>query len=247
MLNNDKFYDQLSSIYDSMINFDNAVFKKQKYLNLLLDQRTGSAADLGCGSGADSVALTNLGFSVAAFEPSSEMIKQAKNNFVSRNVNVEIYQNKIADINKLLHNSFDVVISLGNAFANINCNEIEDSVKKTFDLLKDEGKVIIQLLNYDKVLKRKERIVNITTSGKQLFIRFYDFADDKLFFNILSFDKTDYSKRKLITTEIFPHKKSIIEKYFIESKFSKIEFFSDLEMNKFDEAESNDLVVIAEK
>ncbi len=244
---NREFYNSFAEDYNSMIPLEKQVESKTKFFERFINDDTKSAADLGAGSGADSIALVKLGLNVTAFEPSTEMAKQAKQNFTNQNVKVDIHIKRIAEIDTSFHNSFDLVVSLGNTFANINNEEIEQSADKVLSLLKTGGKAIIQLLNYEKVLKEKERIVNITESKEKQFIRFYDFYGDKVYFNLLSFHKNNISNRQLITTEIFPYTKTYIERLFRKSDNVKIEFYGDMKMNNFDENKSNDLIVILKK
>ncbi len=113
--------------------------------------------------------------------------------------------------------------------------------------MKPDGKAIIQVLNYDKILKEKERIVNITESNQKQFIRFYDFCCDKVYFNILSYCNNDFSKRDLITTEIFPYTKSFLQKMFSKNGVQNLELYGDMKMSEFDSATSSNLIVIFRK
>ncbi len=246
-MNNDKFYNILAEDYNSMIPLDKQIESKTTFFKHFINENTKTAADLGAGSGADSIALTKLELKVSAIEPSSEMIKQAKTNFAKHNVEIGIHNKKIFEIDESFHNSFDLVVSLGNTLANINKDEIDASIVKVIALLNEGGKAIIQILNYDKILKEKERIVNITESSDKQFIRFYDFIGEQVFFNLLSFNKTNYTNRQLITTEIFPYTKENFEMMLGKRKYSNIEFFGDMKFGKFDAKTSNNLIIILQK
>lgn len=246
-MKNSEFYDIFAEDYNSMIPLDKQIESKTTFFKHFVNPNIKHAADLGAGNGADSIALAKLGLTVTAFEPSSEMVKQAKTNFVNHKVEVEIYNKKISEIDKSFYNSFDLVVSLGNTFANINNDEIENSVVKMLSILKKDGKAVIQLLNYEKVLKEKERIVNITESNEKQFIRFYDFYEKKVYFNILSFYKNDFSNRQLITTEIFPYTKSFFEEVLKNKYCSNIEFFGDIKLGGFEAKISNNLIITMNK
>lgn len=246
-MNNSEFYNSFAEDYNSMIPLEKQIQLKTKFFKHFISDETKSAADLGAGSGADSIALAKLGLDVIAFEPSQEMLKQAEANFAKQNVSLKIHNKRIAEIDNSFHNSFDFVVSLGNTFANINNEEIEQSIVKVINLLKPGGKAILQLLNYEKVLNEKERIINITESSEKQFIRFYDFCDDKVYFNILSFYKNDFSNRQLITTRIFPYTKSLLEYLFHQSGISKIKCFGDNKLNEYDKLKSPNLILILEK
>lgn len=246
-MTNTKFYNDIAEQYDEMIPLEKQIQNKIDFIRTLSLESGSTAADIGAGSGADSIALAKSGLNVTAFEPSAQMLKHAKENFKKQNVKVEIYNRKIIEIDKSFFNSFDYILSLGNTFANISRNEIEESINQIYKLLKPNGKAVIQILNYVKVLNEKERIVNITESTEKQFIRFYDFCEDKVFFNILSFKKNETSERNLITTEIFPYTKSFYENLFLESGFNKVEYYGDMKLNGFNESVSNNLIIIAEK
>jgi len=246
-MNNSEFYNSFAEDYNSMIPLEKQIESKKKFFKNFIDGKTKTAADLGAGSGADSIALAKLGLNVTAFEPSIEMLNQAEINLAKQKVEVVTHNKKISEIDESFHNSFDVVVSLGNTFANINRGEIELSVKKLIALMKPGGKAIIQVLNYDKILKEKEKIVNITQSNEKQFIRFYDFCEDKVYFNILSFQKDDFSSRQLITTEIFPYTKTFLQKLITENDVPKIEFYGDMNLAGFNENISQDLIIILNK
>ncbi|NJO89313.1 MAG: hypothetical protein HC831_10405, partial [Chloroflexia bacterium] len=68
MLSNEKFFDAVSESYDSMISFSDSVEKKINMLKEFINAGMQSAADLGCGTGVDSIALSELGLKVTAFD-----------------------------------------------------------------------------------------------------------------------------------------------------------------------------------
>ena len=244
---NKSFYDSIARNYDKMASLKKQIGTKEKFFTNFVTNKTKTAADLGAGSGADSIALAKKGLDVTAFEPSIQMTETAQQNFESYNVNVAIHQFKISEIPARFNNSFYLIVCLGNTFANILPSEIEASVERVYDLLKRTGKVVIQLLNYDYVLEHRERIVNITSSEEKYFVRFYDFAGEKIFFNILSFNKSNPAERELITTEIFPYRKSFLERLLKTAGFNGISFYGDTGLNEFDEKTSKNLIITAIK
>lgn len=246
-MNNKDFYNSFAVDYNSMIPLEKQVESKVNFYKNFVKEKTKTSADLGAGSGADSIALAKMGLNVTAFEPSNEMIKQAISNFAANHVNVNLNNKRVAEIDDLFNESFDLVVSLGNTFANISRKEIEQSVNKVFALLKKEGTAIIQLLNYDKILAEKERIINITEHDDKQFIRFYDFISDKVNFNILSYNKNNFSDQQIITTEIFPYTKSFLETLIIQNDFSDLKFFGDIKLNPFNKKASPNLIIVLKK
>jgi len=246
-LPNKVFYDELASDYDNMISFEKTVENKKKLLKNFLTSKMKSAADVGCGSGVDSIALASLGLNVTAFDPSVEMLKVAEANAKRLNVKVGFHNYSADNVPTEFNNNFDLVVSLGNTFANIPKEKFLTSLQRCYEILRPKGQLLIQVLNYHKVLLEKQRIVNITEGEKGYFIRFYDFSGDELVFNVLSFVKSNLSDNKLITTKLYPHLVKDFAAGLKMAGFSKFQFYSDLKLTSFDEKLSKDLIIQAYK
>jgi glycine/sarcosine N-methyltransferase len=246
-LSNNTFYDEIASEYDEMISFETAIDKKKIFLKTLINQNSKTAADIGCGSGVDSIALSLSGLKVVAFDPSSEMLKTAESN--SKRMNVQpVFHNSTADkIPNEFDNNFDLVLSLGNTLANISNDKLQKSIQRCYDILKPSGQLIVQILNYEKILADKKRIINITEGKNKFFIRFYDFNDEQIVFNILTFSKSNISEYKLSSTEIYPHNAEIFESGLRASGFNEVKFFGDLQLSEFVIQQSKDLIITSKK
>jgi len=243
LLSNNIFYDELAFNYDEMISFDIAVEKKKKLLKNIIKPEMKYSADLGCGSGVDSIALTSLGLKVTAFDPSVEMLAVAKENIIREKAKATFHNQSIDSISEEFDNQFDLVVSLGNTFANIGKEQLVKSLQRCNQILKPQGILLIQILNYEKILSEKQRIVNITEGGDKYFIRFYDFISDDVTFNILIFNKAKPTEHKLISTKLFPHKLDDFNNALKRVEFSEVEFFSDLDLTVFNKEQSKDLII----
>jgi glycine/sarcosine N-methyltransferase len=245
LLYNNTFYDELAANYDKMISFDKAVEKKKKLLKNFIKPEMKYAADLGCGSGVDSIALVSLGLKVTAFDPSVEMLAVAKENAEREKAKVMFHNLSIDSISKDFNDQFDLVVSLGNTFANFGKEQLVKSLQRCKQILKPQGILLIQILNYEKILNDKERIVNITEGVDKYFIRFYDFIGTEFIFNILIFNKEKPSEHKLISTKLYPHTQDDFITALKRVEFSEVELFSDLELTIFNKEMSKDLILLA--
>lgn len=246
MLNN-KFYDSLAEDYDSMTDLEKAVSKKRNKLARLLNGQKGNAADMGCGTGIDSIAVSGLGFDVTGFDPSIGMLKKAYKNAAAADLDIDFHNYAIDKIPDKITVKFNLIFSLGNTFANIEDSKVVKSIEKIFELLEKEGTFVMQVLNYNKILKERERIVNITGKSGSTFVRFYDFEEQKLQFNILKFPDDNKKKYEMISTEIYPHTAEYLETVLSRAGFSSIKKYGSLDGADYDEDESKDLVIKAEK
>lgn len=245
-MDNETFFDSISNYYDGMIDFDSSLRNKQNLLSSFVVSDMGCAADLGCGTGVDSIAISRLGLNVTSFDQSNEMIKQAKLNAGKYNESIEFINSPIHKIPEHYGKSFDFIISLGNTFANIPVNLLSESFRKVRLILKPRGRFLIQILNYDLLLQKQERIVNITENAEYLFVRFYDYLNEHINFNLLQINKDNLKENKLLTTKIYPHTKSLITKSLHNSGFPEIELFGSLKKDPFRIDESKNLIVFCQ-
>jgi len=247
LIANSSVYDEIASEYDKMISFESAVEKKKSLLKNFFNQDVKMVAEIGCGTGVDSIALSLNGLKVSAFDPSNKMLSVAKSNSKKMNTDVVFYNFSADSIPKEFDHKFDLVVSLGNTFANISEDKLNASLKRCYEILKPNGQFLIQVLNYKKILDEKQRIVSITENNHKFFIRFYNFYNEQIAFNILTFNKNNTSEHKLSTTRIYPYQLEKFQSALTKSGFTNIQFYGDLKLSEFISSESKDLVLLANK
>lgn len=240
--NNKNFFDETSKFYNSMINSDAAVERKIK-LFTKIKIKNQTAADLGCGSGVDSIALSALGNKVDAFDPSPKMIELAEKSAVEKKIDIHFHNFAIEEIPKQFNGKYSFICSLGNTISNISPNNLLPAFQRIKDILKPNGHALIHILNFDLILSRKERIINITENSGTSFVRFYDFFDDHFVFNILKFTKQNTKEYKLISTKLYPHTFATIFKILNKTNFSDSEFYGNFNFGNFDITNSKDLII----
>jgi glycine/sarcosine N-methyltransferase len=246
-MKNIQFYDSLSVDYDSMLDFSKLTDTRTEALKKFIKNGYRNAIDIGCGTGADSIALARNGLNVTGYDTSEKMLQKAKLNSKQRNLRIRFSSTPVQSAGTGNHSKFDIVVSLGNAIANISPAVLSKIIRKVYKLLKPGGSFIFQILNYNSVRKADKRIVNITSGKGNMFIRFYDFEKHKLIFNVLRVNESNVKEYDLITTELFEYKRADLKALLNKSGFNKIEYYSDLNKSKFEQKTSKDLLVIAVK
>jgi glycine/sarcosine N-methyltransferase len=184
----EQFYDQLAAEYDEMTQFAQRLPGQRDLLAHFLPLQ--HAIDMGCGTGLHSIALASLGVHVVGIDISTEMLEQARGNAVNQGVTAEFINGDFFTAPPENCAPADLLLCLGNSLPHIKRNELHDLFFHWHGLLRPGGLAVIQLLNYNRVLSRGERIVNIRRSGNGTLVRFYDFLDDALRFNILTITET---------------------------------------------------------
>jgi len=247
MLTTDEFFDQAACFYDEMIQFAVALERRREQLAKILPSESKRVADLGCGSGIDAVTAALAGHTVTCFDLSQNMLERARRNGEENGVRLKIIQSDIKHISASFHNSFDLVISTGNVLALMEKDSVGAVMRKIYALLVPEGSAVVQLLNFEKILKTKERIIAITKHGERHYIRFYDFHNTHVNFNILRFNGALPSEHEVITTKLYPHLREELIKKAESAGFKSIKAFGGLQLQEYKPEASNDICLVLKK
>ena len=247
MADTTSFFDDVAPFYDEMISFDRGVEKRKELLAGLLPAARHNIADIGSGTGLDTIAASLLGHRVTSFDVSAEMLKAAEQNANRFHVEPKIVQAGFRDIPNSYNSSFSVVISTGNTLALIKKDELQNVFDAIYALLQPNGLAFIQLLNFDRVLSAKERIVAITKNEDEHYIRFYDFHTDYIDFNIMRFNCKNPAEQKLLTTHLYPHTVVELQKHVKQTGFSSVQIFGGLAKQPFNPETSKDILLILTK
>ncbi len=246
MLENKEFYDSISAFYEKMIDFEkNLELRINAYQRIFSVK--GTAADIGCGVGLDSIALAKNGHTVTAFDISPKMIEEVKQNALKYNIDIETHTHSFESLPKNYNNKFNYVVSVGNTLAHLNSKELKRAIKKMYNLLLPGGKIFLHILNYQLIKKEKKRINNIANRDGKIIIRFYDIRKSDLDFNILSFLQNSPKDFQLVTTRHYPHTKNILLESLIAAGFKNVKFYSGFEGKIFSVKTSKDMFISATK
>jgi glycine/sarcosine N-methyltransferase len=246
----EQFYDSLADEYDEMTGLEGR-FAKEKpiFQSLAKKYNMATALDAGCGTGFHSILLAQLGLHVTATDISAQMLRQAKRNAEHMSVQVDTIQTSFQGINKSVHNKFDAVFCLGNTLPHVLTEEeLFQSFKSFRKILNSDGRVFLQLLNYERILNFRERILNVKEVNDKIFVRFYDYEGESIVFNILTIQKSGgQMEHSLNSVRLFPWRSSDIVRSLKDAGFHNTELFGTMALNTYDEYSSKDLVVIAQK
>lgn len=244
------FYDIISEIYDDMTNFQQRLNTEMRILSKWLEKyKISSILDAACGSGLHTISLARLGVPCMGLDISQEMIKIARKNAAALQVQAQFLQSDLQELSNQVKQNFNAILFLGNSLPHLTSQTELNRIMLEFrKVLNPQGILIIQLLNYDKILEAQERIISITRRQQNTYIRFYDYYDSYLQFNILHINwKNDDIQHRLISTRLYPYLKSEVEAILQDKGFAILETFGSMNFEPFNIKHSKNLIIIGIK
>ena len=244
------FYDALAPGYDRMTGFANRfAVEAPAYKRIVETYRIHSAIDAGAGTGFHSIMLAQSGVQVTAVDRSASMLDRLRQHAVSYGVSVNTIVGGFETIPANLQNPVDAVFCLGNTIAHLRTEEEVLLALGGFrGALRQGGILVLQLLNYERILRSRERIQNVKQEGDEIFIRMYDFEGEEIRFNIVrlqgSAGKWSHSMQSV---PLYPWTAGKLVPVLARAGFSGAKLFGGVTMEPYSPDSSRDLVVMTQR
>lgn len=184
------YNDFLSRTYYSTVNWDDRLkHELPDLLKIFSEHKVKTVLDVGCGTGDHSIELAKHGFTVVGVDRSASMISEANRRKVGLSSktygNVHFWNKETEDLLYDLDVTYDAVLFMGNTISH-NPNNYRHLIKAAASSLSDDGIMILQITNFEKVLKKDRRVLsfNFVPSTDEAvkeycFIEFYDHPINK--------------------------------------------------------------------
>lgn len=177
------FYKELSRVYDIVFKKDDTTVD---FLKKDLSSRS-EILDLACGTGTYALELAKDGHDVIGIDLDSDMIEKAKIKASSNSA--RFYCEDMRSFRKITEDRLsDRIFCIGNSLVHLkDKSDIRKFIKTIYDSLKEDGSMIIQIINYDRILDNgvtKLPTIDRSSEGVK-FIRNYNVSKDK---STLDFD-----------------------------------------------------------
>ncbi|MCX6133826.1 MAG: class I SAM-dependent methyltransferase [Ignavibacteriales bacterium] len=244
------FYDLLAPDYDAMTGFEKRFVKERPFFRLLVERHKIKAAlDAGCGSGFHALLLAELGVRVTAVDASEQMVRLTRNHAKQRGAGIETFVGTFEGLGGLVNKRFDAVFVMGNSLPHlVKVENLKLALANFFDLLQAGGVLFCQTLNYDRILAGHDRIQNEKEVGEKTFVRYYEYDEGGILFNILTRSKSgDEVKEKSQRVRLRPILHVEFSQQLEEAGFVDVKKFGGVSMDVFNAEISKDLVVLARK
>jgi glycine/sarcosine N-methyltransferase len=245
------FYDEIAEQYED-ITHQQARRASADALGrqLVGELKIRSAVDAACGTGLFTFALAREGAQMVGADLSESMLDKARSAAGPLEPNVRWVRSPMQSLGEKLTGPFDAVLCMGNSLPHLlNEDELDETLGGFAALLAPGGLLVLHLLNYTRVIERRERIVGIDRHEPREFVRFYDFAAEMVRFNVLEIDwSTAPPVHEMHSTMLYPWREGDLVEALSAAGFVDVQSFADLSLSEpFDEAESDVLAMTARR
>ncbi|MCK8060144.1 MULTISPECIES: bifunctional 2-polyprenyl-6-hydroxyphenol methylase/3-demethylubiquinol 3-O-methyltransferase UbiG [unclassified Fusibacter] len=235
------FYKELSKVYHH-------VFPAKGKLNFLTThfKPASHLLDMGCSDARVALGLVELGHTVEAADLSEDMVKVA--DAVSENgtlfpVRLANMLDTAIDYPK---EHFDGVYCIGNTLVHLlDKADIKRTLEGFKQVLKHDGTLILQILNYEKILSDKPDSLPLIDNEHVTFQRRYEYENDRIDFITTLHVKSD-AEVYTAKTQLNPLTKADLESLLKDIGFSQLEWFSGYDAKPYHKDELP-LLVVAKK
>lgn len=197
--------------------------------------KDGKAIDLGCGTGRMVQLLDALQMKSSGVDIDEHMIKKAQTDFP----NLEFYNQSMVDYLKE-SDTYDLLLCLGNTLPHLNEEELDMFFSLIKKKLTKRGTCIIQMLNYDKILKDKPETLKPIIFKDIKFYRHYTYFDNTITFKTQLWVNDELSEG---STTLYPYRRKDLVKVLDKYRFS-YQFLSSLGSKEDDINESHLTLII---
>lgn len=238
-LEQERYAGFIAKYYDLMIDWNKRFNNEFPVLfKLFRQEKIKTVIDAGAWTGEYTIGLVKRGIKVLGLDSNPIMVtlSKEKKKKLPRDINehVQFELTDFKDLASKISEKFDAAISMGNALPYVAVPLIQ-LFKELLQVLRDKnGVAILQLMNFEKILKRKDRMLSfkIQKSNKNsikehLFIEFFDKkSKDWLLHNVIIFDSDgeNWLYKGKTTIPIRYIRKNDIERILKKAGFKKMMF-----------------------
>jgi len=228
-------YEDLKDNYDFIfpLSKDMVEYFIQIIENRKINEKVG-VLDIGCATGSLAIELSKTADSVVGIDLDAGMINIAKSRLEAKNSNVIFKNMNALEIgNVFSKDQFDVVSCLGNTLVHLDgVSEIDRLFSGVRKILKKDGLFIIQIINYDYILKNRiDRLSDIIHKDIK-FERYYKYNQEK---NRITFETKIINSNETLENkvELYPFLIRELEDTAAKNGFKDVKLYSSYKKDKF--------------
>ena len=222
-------YQHISQYYNQLFPNEPDLFDMMKrYVKKNL-----KAIDLGCGTGRLTKVIFDHQMDVKGIDLDAAMIQYASKSYP----NIQFFEQNMVDA---LIDHYHLITCFGNTLPHLNPENLLLFLKKVKDRLDPNGYCIIEMLNYDKIMKEKpDHLKLIEVDGIQ-FSRLYTYQQDSIqFTTVLKVNQQILAG----STTLYPYTLEKLNQM-IRKSHLKHQVYGSLDQNPLHESDSHFYIVI---
>jgi len=234
---NDVFYSSIGKYYNYIFPYNP---EKKKFTKSFLEHpKDSTVLDIGCSTGDLPIDLAKEGNSVYAIDADNEMINQA----IAKKMFLLLDEYPVfrdLDMRRIVYffdrEKFDAITCYGNTLVHLNNNEeISDFLKSCNEVLRAKGHLMIQMLNYEYILKENIRELPLIDNDKVRFERYYEPTGTENLDFITRLTIKDGQSILNNRISLFPLTKEQLYGLLVHAGFSDIKFYGSFSKTPFKE------------
>jgi glycine/sarcosine N-methyltransferase len=246
-------YDALAGDYDRFVNWEGRLAHELPFFDTRFrEQGVRRVLDAACGTGHHAIALAQRGYQVTGTDLSAVMVERARENAAASGVDATF---QVAGLGQLaaLGETFEAAICLGNSLPHLlSASAVAAALADFSAALEPGGLLVIQNRNFDRVLAERERFMPPQSyregDREWLFLRFYDFHETTITFNMMRLWKQDGGwEQDVNSTELRPIFGDDLAVALDAAGFQDVVFYGGYNSSAFEPALSGDLIAVAKR
>ena len=233
-----KAYDQIFPLNPSQVDFVESCFGRSVAGKRIVDA--------GCGTGSLAILLARRSANVYGFDADAGIIGVAKEK-QPQALNLRFKTGDLVDeLSALEKGRYEGILCFGNTLVHlIEKDRIRAFVQNASQVLKRNGRLLIQIVNYNRVLKENIDYLPEIETGDYRFVRKYHLLNDGLIDFETELTEKSTGEKVVNSVKLLPLKKEELEDI-LNPFFSGVSFYGSFKKEPWNET-SYHLVADAEK
>ena len=239
-----RFYEQISQYYDYIFPTGD---EQVRFVQEVAGRPPKTILDIACGTGGYSLELAKQGYLLTAADLDAEMVRQLGLKAETAGIPIKLIQANMLDLDSKITDKFDLAFCIGNSIVHLqNFEQIKSFICSTKKLLNNDGSLILQIINFDRILLKDIKVLpTITDESIGLtFERNYSYSEQQhtIYFKTnLTVDKKSFENE----ISLYPLLEEELLQAVADAGFKKVKLFGDFAGNAFDKYNSYMLVLWA--
>jgi glycine/sarcosine N-methyltransferase len=239
------FYESIATNYDHIFPLKQPQFN---FVSSEFSSAINTILDVGCSTGSLAIKLAENDQNVFGIDLDQKMIHLAHEKAKNLNNLISFDPHNMTELQQHYpNNNFDIITCFGNTIVHLlSDKEILNLFIQIKSLLKENGKFLFQILNYDHIVKNKITKLPLIENQHIKFDRIYNFTNSQIidFTTTLLIKETNQTIKN--TTPLYAIQLDNLKKLLSKANFKKIELFENFTKTPFNKKTSLRTIAICQ-